>query len=463
MTFPSKVFLSIFMKIVFFYLLSLCVYFMFGLPLAGQQKDNANRVVEEYPSFLEVASNPKATAIQKRTVSAMMKFVKETDPAAAWKKLQESDCFILYGGGDGTKELYDLSLISGLTAIDTLVFVEAGISDLKPIAAFKNLRVLRLEENRIEDISPLANLQKLESLQIGYNRIADLRPISALKKLENLSCPNNQISDISPLKELKELNDLDLTGNKVVDLSVIAELSIRTFRLKRNGITDITALRKMNHLKQAVVLDLGDNSIRDVSPLVEIPGIVQLDLANNRIEDANAFANTEITTLFLQGNKLSRIPDFTKSKIGHIDLRKNPIKDYSPLVELKKVNTRVEIRADQAFTLAFDKSTPAKKDLEGSPVLGTWRTDPMDTEWGSMILELRFLSNGVVYQGMLSGQKPRAEQKDASRFTGDYSVKNDQLEMTLLQKAKKYRFQIDQSQLALEFNGEKVIYHKFEK
>jgi Leucine Rich repeats (2 copies)/Leucine Rich repeat len=451
------------MKAAFYHSLSLCLFFTLSPPLTGQQKDIETIAVEAYPTFLEVASDPKANAIQKRTVSAMMKFVKETDPSAAWKKLQASNSFILYGGGDGSQELYDLSLISGLTAIDTLVFVEAGISDLKPMASLKNLRSLRLEKNSIEDLSPLANLQKLESLQIGDNHITDLRPISGLKKLKTLSCSNNKISDISPLKELKELNDLDVTGNIVADLTVIAELSIRTLRLNRNGITDVTALRQMNHQKQAVVLDLADNAIRDVTPLVAIPGIIQLDLANNRIEDVGAFANTEIRTLILQGNKLPRIPDFTKSKIGHIDLRRNPIKDYSNLIEFKKANARVEIRADEAFTRAFDKSIPVKKELEGSPLLGTWRTEPMDTEWGTMILELRFLSNGLVYQGMLSAEIPLLEQNDAFRFTGDYSVKDDQLEMTFLADTKKWHFEMETKMLTLKIDGEKVIYKKFEK
>lgn len=434
-------------------------------PVTAQQEESPNIDEKPQATFLEIARDPDATAGQKRTVAAMMEFVKETDPAAAFEKLKASDMLLLYGGGDGADGLSDLTPISQLTGLETLVLFNHNISDLTPIGSLKNLRSLRLEVNRIEDIGPLANLRKLESLWIDKNLISDLTPLYGLTELRTLWVSDNKIADISPLKGLKKLRDLYLSGNKVTDLKILAELSLNDLRLKGNGITDVSDLRDMNRETGAfVALDLSDNAIRDVEPLVEIPKLTSLDLGNNQIKDASGLANTELTWLDLQGNRLSRSPDLRKFKLAHINLRRNPIEDYTDLVAYKKANPMVEIFADQEFTRAFENSIPVKKELEGSPLLGTWRTGRIESEWGPLILELRFLNNGVVYQKMLSTEpeEPGIDPKQQEGWTTDgrFSVLDDRLEMSFTKKPSVQQFKIVNDVMTLGANGEEMLYKK---
>lgn len=407
--------------------------------------------------FLEIARDPNATAEQKRTVAAMMEFAKETDAAKAFEKLKSSDVLALYGGGEDG--LSDLSPLSDLIGLQTLVLFNHRITDLRPLESLVNLQTLRLEVNRIRDITPLGKLRKLQSLQITDNQISDLRPLTELTQLETLWLANNQITDITPLRGLKQLRDLYLMGNKVTDLRIIAELAVDDLRLGGNGITDISALRGMNQETIGFInLDLSNNTIRDISPLAKLGRVTNLNLASNQIADIAALDNPALNWLDLEGNQLTRVPDLGKlAGLGHINLKRNPIKDYAPLVAIKKERPRLDIAADEAFTRAFEGSIPAKKELEGSPLLGEWRTDPVESEWGKIILELRFKENGVVYNGMLS-----ADPDNGGGFSADgrFSVRGERLEMTFQEATSECPFEVKDDILTLEDDGQKVRYKK---
>jgi hypothetical protein len=432
-------------------------------PLAAEQGGNPDVAAEQQPGFLDIARNPDATAEQKRTVSAIMDFVKETDPAAAFEKLKASDTQVLYGGGDDG--LSDLTPISQFTGLKTLVLFNHRISDLTPLGSLQNLRTLRLEVNRISDISPLAKLTKLESLQIDDNLISDLRPLSGLARLETLWISNNRITDISPLKGLRELRNLHLTKNKVTDLKVFSDLSLCDLRLGGNGIIDISALRDMNQETTCFIsLDLSDNAILDVSPLSKLGRVTTLNLANNRIADTGGFLNPALTWVDLQGNKLSRVPDLRGLSIIHINLRRNPIDDYADLVAFKKESPMVEILADEEFTRAFEGSFPVIKELEGSLLLGIWRTDLLETEWGPLVLELRFTPSGVFYQGMLPPEPDQDPDHKAGIIAdGRFTIRDDRLEMTVRKDTSEQRFEIENDVLTLGDDGNKLRYRRFTK
>lgn len=432
------------------------IFFAVVSSVTAQQKNDPDVAAKPQPGFLEIARDPDATTEQKRTVAAMMDFVTETDPIAAFEKLKASDSLVLYG--DGADGLSDLTPVSQLIGLKTLILYNHRISDLTPLGSLGNLQTLRLELNQIRDISSLANLRKLESLQIDDNLITDLRPLSDLSQLRTLWISRNRISDVSPLKGLMELRDLHLTGNKVTDLKVFAEMSLCTLHLGGNGITDLSDLREMNQKTTCfIALDLSDNAIRDIGPIGKLGKVSSLNLANNRISDAGALHNPALTVLDLQGNQLSRAPDFLDLKLFHLNLQRNPINDYADLVAFKKGNPRMEILADEEFTRAFENSFPVEKKLEGSPLLGAWRTARLETEWGPMLSELRFKSNGVFYQKMLTAEP---EQEDEFSADGQFSIRSDRLEMTIQGDTSERRFEIKDGILTLEADGEKVSFSK---
>jgi hypothetical protein len=420
--------------------LAVCAALFHAQDALAQLARDPDRPAEAPRGFLEIARDPNATPAQKRTIAIMMDFVKETDPAAAFAKLKATDTLALYGGG-GEDDLSDLTPISGLTGLETLVLFNHRISDLAPLASLQNLKTLRLEVNRISDLGPLAKLRMLESLRIT----------------------DNQISDLRPLKDLTVLSELQLSGNKVKELGVVANLGLNTLNLAGNGLADISELRAMNRAGlRMIALNLSNNAIRDVAPLAEIPKLSNLDLSDNHIENADALLGPELTWLNLQGNRLTRSPNLRNTKLGHINLRRNPIMDYVDLVAFKKANPMVEIVADEGFTRAFEQSIPLQKELEGSPLLGTWRTNPIESEWGQLIIELKFRPNGVIYQSMLAAEPDAGNGENNGGMTtdGTFAVKGNQLAISIRNDTSSQKFEVKNDVLTLEQEDEKVTYKK---
>ena len=129
------------------------------------------------------------------------------------------------------------------------------------------------------------------------------------------------------------------------------------------------------------------------------------------------------------------------------------------MVAFKKANPRVEILADEGFTVAFEKSIPVVNELVDSPLLGVWRSDVIESEWGELILEIRFKPNGVFYQGMLAAEiDQETEEQEGFTVDGRFSVQDDLLEMTIQEKTVKQKFKIENDILALKSEGEKIRY-----
>jgi Leucine-rich repeat (LRR) protein len=112
-------------------------------PVAAQHGENPDALANPQPGFLEIARNPNANPAQKRTIDAMMDFVRETDPEPALEKLKALDTFVLYGGGDD------------------------GLTDLMPLSGLSLLRTLWISRNQISDVSPLKGLNQLRDLHLS--------------------------------------------------------------------------------------------------------------------------------------------------------------------------------------------------------------------------------------------------------------------------------------------------------
>ena len=76
-----------------------------------------------------------------------------------------------------------------------------------------DLRALDLGHMDITDISEITNLKKLHTLILADNHISDISPIAELKELVYVELFQNRIKDVSPLLELPKLEDLNLCYN----------------------------------------------------------------------------------------------------------------------------------------------------------------------------------------------------------------------------------------------------------
>ena len=115
----------------------------------------------------------------------------------------------------------DISPLSGLISLESLVLENSGISDISLLTELKALQGLGLSANTIEDISPLAGLKKLQRLDLSDNNIEDLSPLAGLTNLWELRIRDNPATDFSPLiaLNLTDLHyDVDVNEDGVVNI-----------------------------------------------------------------------------------------------------------------------------------------------------------------------------------------------------------------------------------------------------
>ncbi len=236
---------------------------------------------------------------------------------------------------------------------------------LTDIGKLTELTSLKLADNEIDDLSFLTSLTKLVSLDLSNNQITDITPLSQLKTLRNLHLDNNDIKDFTPLYDLNGLTMLTIGGIEVSQ-SQIKELKTRlpscliysddastdivevhlggkTFKsdvtqldLSGCSITDLSPLSVCTSLEE---LDLGDNYIRDISTLLDLPKLRVLDLSGNMISDIRPLMSiTTLEHLNLADNKITSVTALSGLKqFKELVLSGNELDDTQSLAKLSSL------------------------------------------------------------------------------------------------------------------------------
>ncbi|MEP6343725.1 MAG: DUF3592 domain-containing protein [Maricaulaceae bacterium] len=149
--------------------------------------------------------------------------------------------------------LVDLSALPPMPALEHMDITRNGITSLRPLSRFKNLRQLNIGGNH--DISSLAGLEgltELETLEARVLSLTDISALSALTQLKDLDISANNIMDITPVKDMNGLEIINLDGNKALQtmsaLSDKAELN--TVTLYRTQISDLSPLLSSPKLRR---------------------------------------------------------------------------------------------------------------------------------------------------------------------------------------------------------------------
>ncbi|HKK20942.1 MAG TPA: leucine-rich repeat domain-containing protein [candidate division Zixibacteria bacterium] len=212
---------------------------------------------------------------------------------------------------------------SELSALDSLIAEDEGISDLAGIEYCINLSKLNLTDNNVSDIAPLAQL-------VG---------------LRDVNLQGNSVSDITPLSGLNSLWILQLTGNPIGDLDPLASLGNMWFlSVNFAGLTDLQAVASMPKIEYLFVIG---NNISDLSPLTGCPLLNTIYADNNPISDISALSDLVLlTNVWLRNDLIQDIsPLVNNSGIGagdQVGLSNNPlstesINTYIPALEARGV------------------------------------------------------------------------------------------------------------------------------
>ena len=151
------------------------------------------------------------------------------------------------------------------------------ITDVSPLANLTNLTQLHIWHREVTDmppvtnldISPLSGLINLESLVLENSGISDISLLTELKALQGLGLSANNIEDISPLAGLKKLQRLDLSDNNIKDLGPLAELTnLWELRIRDNPATDFGPLAALNLTDLHYDVDVNEDGVVNIQDLV---------------------------------------------------------------------------------------------------------------------------------------------------------------------------------------------------
>lgn len=188
---------------------------------------------------------------------------------------------------------------------------------------------------------------KLGSFYYGFSNGEHLAPLTHLPVLPDslvaLEIDGARLSSIQPLATLKNLQLLKLYLCQVKDISPLVSLA------------------------SLVNLDLSYNyqHIQDFSPLANLKNLLQLNLNFNEVGDASVLANLT-KLLILKANKCN-ITDISflenLTQLTDLQLSRNNITDISPLQNLDKI-TDLDLSGNQINEVSVLKKLKYLKDLE---------------------------------------------------------------------------------------------------
>lgn len=283
---------------------------------------------------------------------------------------------------------------------------QKGISNLKGISYFTNLKSLNCSGNELKsldlkDNKALVNIDasdnqltkvsfeenaSLEKAIVSKNDITSL-DISKCSRLATLDVSYNQLATID-LSNAKQLSYFDATSNQLTAVDLSANVNLGTVNLKENllVLADFTSNTNLSYvdcsynslidvkLSDSIkTLNMNGNYLTklDVSALT---GMVNLSVADNNLYDINLTANTLLEYLDLSGNHFAAF-DLTANTLltkENVDITRNERQVYVDksnvadltgtfisIDKISKIDT-ADVATGDSFIIGKDGKLPEK-------------------------------------------------------------------------------------------------------
>ena len=127
----------------------------------------------------------------------------------------------MLAGVQGISEIKNMEEFPDLRSL----FLECNcLETMEGLSENKELRCLFFQNNMLDEIDHLEDLQELTTLNVSHNQISKLENLSCLPKLETLQASHNKLStarSISHLADCPSLTVVDLSHNELEDEAVL--------------------------------------------------------------------------------------------------------------------------------------------------------------------------------------------------------------------------------------------------
>ncbi|KAL3688581.1 hypothetical protein R1sor_014890 [Riccia sorocarpa] len=133
---------------------------------------------------------------------------------------------------------------------------QKGITKIKNLDKYINLRTIYFECNAISTIESLDHLVNLRCLYLNENLVEFITGLDNLKNLETLDLADNQIKTIQGLSNCTQLRQLNLSGNRIQSAGDVHHLmecpTLQSLDLSKNRIDDELALEAEQEMRDTI-------------------------------------------------------------------------------------------------------------------------------------------------------------------------------------------------------------------
>lgn len=126
-----------------------------------------------------------------------------------------------------SKNVSDLSPVSGFTAVTTLNLSDNSISDISALSSLSSLSILDLSSNAtLSSLAGISSIKTLTELYLSDTAVADVWDLGSLTNLKVLKLDNTAVTDLTQLYTLSKLEVLSISGCEIEDAAVAAFMSM---------------------------------------------------------------------------------------------------------------------------------------------------------------------------------------------------------------------------------------------
>ena len=238
----------------------------------------------------------------------------------------------------GGNRIENVDAVSRMARLRFLALYGNAVEDIRPLEGLANVTELHLYDNRISDVSPLSSLRGVGWMLLQQNAITDIAPLmdrAIFADWASVPLTGNPLNEKSVEEHIPTLRSWGFAvafeaphPASVVDDPTLRDLivhrlasgsghvddelsafdfgNLHSLELAGRGVTSLAGVEAATGL---VWLFAAANRIADLSPLAELPELWGLDLRDNRIVDVSPLvANTGLVEgawVSLDGNPLS--------------------------------------------------------------------------------------------------------------------------------------------------------------
>ena len=251
----------------------------------------------------------------------------------------------------------DLSSLSGLINIYDLDLRANVAADLSPLAGSdRNYRTLYLGGNAITNVSPLSGLTGLERLDLSSNAVSDITPLNnesiwAEAVYRYLDLRYNPLDDASVDVQIPALESMGVSVRYWRASAFLPDPALRRLVAKVSARNEFKIDDPEGYVRGIIRLEAFAAGISDLTGIDQIQGLEVLYLAANTVTEIAALANlSQLSTVDLTDNRVSDIsPLVDNLELGDgdwISLNGNPLSEESlnaHIPELLKRGVEVDL------------------------------------------------------------------------------------------------------------------------